>query len=284
MERTEKHLQPLYSINDEPIVLSKHLLDVLLKEANFASLLALYTFYYYTAKWQKTDQPKATLNYVCKGIGWSDTTVKKIKKQLKELGLIEDVVVKDNNIITGHFIKVNFIWIKDNIPTSESIPPMGSPSGGESTQVENTPPNALNPNRESISSLKKNKIVPKLFDRFWHIYPKKVGKGDALSAWLKICSRKEEPPTWEQVMNAVIEQIKTPQWQKKELIPNPATWLNGRKWLNDPEGMILYDREKESNTCSFNFIFGKDFDEYSGCVTCEEKHNKIFEQCRLHQR
>lgn len=101
----------VYDSNQEPIVLSKHLIDVLLTQENPSDCIGLYCFYYYTAKWQKTNQPKATTQYVAKGIKWGIDKVQKIKAVLKDIGLIEDITVRnENNSITGHYIKVNFIW------------------------------------------------------------------------------------------------------------------------------------------------------------------------------
>ena len=52
------------------IILSKQTLDLFLKQDNPADLIALYCFYYYTAKWQGTNQPKATTDYAAKGLKW----------------------------------------------------------------------------------------------------------------------------------------------------------------------------------------------------------------------
>lgn len=288
MERTKQYFpQPLYPINDEPIVLSKHLLDVLLKETNFASLLALYTFYYYTAKWQKTDQPRATLNYVCKGIGWSDTTVKKIKKQLKELGLIEDVQTREEGKITGHYIKVNFIWVKNT--TSDF------PTDGEYTPVNNTTPNALNPNSKTVS-------------------PKKLSKKEHNQIYLPmaeylsdiILTKKNMRYTPAQIFswtNDIRQLVETNhvsekrircvlQWYKKHIGEQYCPVIESGRSLRDkfPNLESAIEREQhtfnkdEITTCPRGFIFGKDFDTYQGCITCEDKHNKTFEQCRISQK
>ena len=80
-----------YNQNDEPIVMSKPLLDLLLRQKSPAELIALYSFYYYTAKWQKTNQPKATTEYVQKALNWSDRKVRTHKSTLIGLKLIEDL-------------------------------------------------------------------------------------------------------------------------------------------------------------------------------------------------
>ena len=78
-------------IENQLVILTKQTLDVFLRQENAAELIALYTFYYYTAKWQQTNQPKCTTDYVAKGLHWDRNKVSKVKKQLADLELIEDI-------------------------------------------------------------------------------------------------------------------------------------------------------------------------------------------------
>ncbi|MFA5300417.1 MAG: hypothetical protein WC389_19705, partial [Lutibacter sp.] len=95
----------------------------------------------------------------------------------------------------------------------------------------------------------KNKITTKLFDDFWQIYPKKADKGKALSAWNKICTRKNiEPPTFEEIKIAIEQQIKTDRWKDKTYIPHPTTWLNQQRWLDDPVEMKSFNYKTELKT------------------------------------
>lgn len=103
-----------YDKQDEPIVLSKGLIDVLLAQSNPADLIALYCFYYYTAKWQQTNQPKATDNYCQKGLGWGYTKFIKAKKKLTELKLITSIQQREKGRIKGWFIRIHFIWKNKN--------------------------------------------------------------------------------------------------------------------------------------------------------------------------
>lgn len=113
----------IYSINDEPLIISKALMDLFLKEKNHSNLLALYSYYYYTAKWQKTDQPKATTEYIANKLGWCIARVIKTKKKLTKFGLVEDVIKKDSyGRIIGYYIKLNFIFTSLSVlPSQEKI-------------------------------------------------------------------------------------------------------------------------------------------------------------------
>lgn len=125
----ERNKQPstnyiFYDIKDEPLSLSVHLFNLLLKEDQFSNLYALYCFYYYTAKWQRSSTPKATTHYTAKGMNWSIEKVRRTKNRLKELNLIEDIVqYGPDGKIRGHFIRINLIWNNENHPP-------GKPPGG----------------------------------------------------------------------------------------------------------------------------------------------------------
>lgn len=109
-----------YDINSEPIVLSKVTSDILLKQEKPADVLALYVFYYITAKWQNQKNARCTTEYAANGLKWTGTRIRKTKKILIELGLIENVIKKDSTgKIIGHYVRVNFKWIKEHydLPT-----------------------------------------------------------------------------------------------------------------------------------------------------------------------
>src|SRR5574343_400244 len=102
-----------YDRQQEPATFSKGLSDLILTQQNPAELIALYWFYYYTAKWQQTNQPKATNKYAAKALHWSYSRVGKVSQQLSNLNLIKRIIAKNNGgKVIGHYIKVYFIWEK----------------------------------------------------------------------------------------------------------------------------------------------------------------------------
>lgn len=123
-------------LEDSLIILTKQTLDIFLKQENPSELIALYTFYYYTAKWQGTNQPKCTSDYVAKGLHWNRNKVARIKKQLLEFGLIEDVRIVDQETqrVKGYYIKMNYIFKKETLSKSQCI--QNPPTGNEATKNE----------------------------------------------------------------------------------------------------------------------------------------------------
>jgi hypothetical protein len=71
------------------------------------------------------------------------------------------------------------------------------------------------------------------FARFWSEYPKKVAKPDAVKAWAKL---EPDDVLTASILVALERQKKSGQWHKDggQYIPNPATWLNKRRWEDEP--------------------------------------------------
>lgn len=69
------------------------------------------------------------------------------------------------------------------------------------------------------------------FVRFWTAYPKKVGKGAAETAW----SKAHINGSITDILAAIEVQKRSDQWRKDggQFIPNPATWINQRRWEDD---------------------------------------------------
>lgn len=142
-------------IENSLIILTKHTLDVFLSQKNPAELIGLYTFYYYTAKWQESNQIKCTTSYVAKGLHWHERKVMKVKKQLVDMGLIQNVQRKDRmNKIKGWYIKINYVFKNETVKQKSHT--VQIPHCGFHHSVENIHPNALSAN--NINALSANSL------------------------------------------------------------------------------------------------------------------------------
>jgi len=77
------------------------------------------------------------------------------------------------------------------------------------------------------------------FEEFWKAYPKKKSKGHAQSAWNKVVCDLQT------ILETVERQKLTPDWNKEggQFIPNPATWLNGKRWLDDVDDSVVTHKD-----------------------------------------
>lgn len=71
------------------------------------------------------------------------------------------------------------------------------------------------------------------FEEFWNAYPNKIGKGHAYTAWKKIGGAYL---LLGYMLKALEWQKKTDQWRSEngKYIPHPTTWLNARRWEDEP--------------------------------------------------
>lgn len=86
----------------------------------------------------------------------------------------------------------------------------------------------------------------KRFDEFWSVYPRKVGKGAAEKAYAKI---KPDQELQDQIMGAIADAKQSFSWRKDngQYIPNPATWLNQRRWEDElPEEALVKNKNTRS--------------------------------------
>lgn len=111
--------------------------------------------------------------------------------------------------------------------------------------------------RDTIDEIKEEKQVKEksktenkqqeYFSIFWASYPKKVGKGAAEKSWKKIKPTKD---LLEKMLNAIETAKQSMQWNKDngQYIPNPATWLNQKRW----EDEIIIDNKYSNKSKNSN--------------------------------
>jgi len=92
--------------------------------------------------------------------------------------------------------------------------------------------NAKNLLKEKTPLKEKTLSLDEGFQRFWSAYPRKVSKSCCGKAWQRInpC-----PALTERILDALEAHKETKQWQDKQYIPHPSTWLNQKRWEDELE-------------------------------------------------
>ena len=70
------------------------------------------------------------------------------------------------------------------------------------------------------------------FERFWLIYPRRIAKFKARTAWDKALKFSSEEEILEGAQRYAIER----EGEDQQYTKHPATWLNGGCWMDDPGG------------------------------------------------
>ncbi|MFA4972938.1 MAG: hypothetical protein WC683_10010 [bacterium] len=105
-------------------------------------------------------------------------------------------------------------------------------SNPNSNSNPNPNPNSnSNPDYTCSRKRERSGVYSESFLGFWYAYPKRTGKGAAAKAW-----DKAKPPILD-VLQALKWQVKSEQWTKDggQFIPLPATYLNQRRWEDEPQ-------------------------------------------------
>ncbi len=230
----------------DSIQIHKATIDRLLATDNFVDGMALYMFYIYTARWQKTSVVRAVTSYVSNGISLSEARVRRAKKTLIGLDLIRDKQTIKDNKITGHYVEIRFSFYHD----TEGIPhPNDFPQCGKSHSVENHQTNALSKGSLNALSNSKKNAYP-FFDEFYSLYPRKAARKDCLVKWIK--NGYEE--IGETIVSNVKERIKREYTSDKTYILIPLTYLNGERWNDEVIDRMTSNNSSESKYNSKGYI------------------------------
>ena len=70
--------------------------------------------------------------------------------------------------------------------------------------------------------------LPKGFDDYWKAYPRRIGKGAAVRAYIKVGGQ--------EVLPDILKDLKRRVWpDDPQYIPHPSTYLNQWRWLDEPD-------------------------------------------------
>lgn len=198
----------LNDIADDLLILNKITVDRLFQLENCADCIALYVFYYKTAKWQKTNTVKANDQYVKKSLKWGISKIQKTKQALKEHGLIDIVQRRKDGKIEGWFIKVSYlvnerkadeIKIKvQNINNTQNQQVENCTSGNEETNALKEKIKCLEKEIEVLKDNKKErkpKKQTKSYDEQITEYTQNEELQNALKAFVQMRSFIKKPMT-----------------------------------------------------------------------------------------
>jgi hypothetical protein len=108
----------------------------------------------------------------------------------------------------------------DGKPMATLLPknglPIESPLGFDGSSISHLP---------SASPKKEKTLTRARFDRFWAVYPRKVGRAAAEKVWTKI---NPDDALTDTIIAAVVGQARG--WDDPKFIPHARTWLFGRRW------------------------------------------------------
>ena len=109
-----------------------------------------------------------------------------------------------------------------------------------------TAPNSLYNPPQDISNTKVLDInTNDHFEKFWEVYPRKEGKKKARESWAK---QKLDSLADTIIADVIDRAARHAQWQNKQYIPHPATYLNNQRWTDEILEVNRYERSNASQS------------------------------------
>ncbi len=194
----------------------------------------------------------ATNEYLAKLLDISKRTVQELVSALAEKGFVEVEVVRDER--TNEVVERR-IWVdvsmRNNPPPScenphdpscenlhdpscenlhverdinllNEIPPIVPQDGGQ----------APKPKRKRKEPKTAPDHEPERFAAFWKAYPRGENKQGAIRAWDNL---KPSPELLDQMSIGLARALQSDDWKRGYGIPHASTWLNGRRWEDQPK-------------------------------------------------
>lgn len=161
---------------------------------------------------------------------YDDADVEQLLSELCEHGFILRYSVEDQPLI-----EIPSFARHQRITGKESEQESRFPSYQKKKVVKQRGNNGETPEKhpESLETEGKGDVCT--FDEFWCRYPKKKAKDQAVKAFAKVRISRE-------ILFAALDKQKAdPDWLKDngKYIPYPATWLNGKRWEDSLEPVVL---------------------------------------------
>ncbi len=101
--------------------------------------------------------------------------------------------------------------------------------------------------KRRINKEKNNKYIDH-FDAFWKSYPRKVSKVAAEKLFIKL---KTDDAMLTSILTALEKQKSSKQWQDKQYIPHPTTWLKQQRWTDEDNDQSNCTELRETDAGTF---------------------------------
>ena len=164
----------------------------------------------------------------------SVSTIKRVMVDLRDKNLIHVEKLSKDGLNHTNYYTINYEQIeviRGQIETIDQLN-LNQSNGSNWSKPNRTETTTETTKKKPRASLADG--VNQNFENFWKAYPKKVGKDAASKAFAK---RKPDDKLLKEILQAVELQKVSDQWTKDggQYIPNPATWLNQGRWMDELE-------------------------------------------------
>ena len=189
-------------------------------------LMANYTDGRFEGKEVKRGEFVTSLSHLAKQ---TDLTVKEVRTALDHLIWTGELASQSFNRFRIITVVKYDVYQNEGKQNGKQTASEGQANGKQGAS-EGQQYNNNNNNNKGIMEKGNNNIS---FDRFWTAYPRKEGKPKAKAAFDKL---KPDEGLLQRMLDSIERWKRTDQWQEDggRYIPHPSTWLNQRRWEDEP--------------------------------------------------
>lgn len=197
---------------------------------------ALYFKLMKQARIQQTNQTYSLNEFLREWMWRWEDRLRNAKNILKQLGLVEDVKIQDEQWkIKWHYVRVNYLIDENKVRNSVNtynLSITGFWPGMDETQCRETATsgwteaNALSTKIWNAWNTKEQKSMEK-FQEFWSRYPNKQDKKKSKEKFLKL------PPEKQQAAIDGIEKLSKSDQRQRWFIPYATTYINWERWEDE---------------------------------------------------
>lgn len=150
--------------------------------------------------------------------------------ELKDHGYLESVQYQDP--VTGRFSTEQVVYDRPLVRDPEPENPSPGPENPASDNQASVFQALLEEQKRTTEKEELNIFITEQhFDEFWASYPRKVGKGQARTAFLKALKKAHV----EDILAGCKQYAEQRAGQDPAYTAHPATWLNGERWTDEPD-------------------------------------------------
>lgn len=232
----------------ENMQINWHSIERLMESKEWPDALMLWFRYYRQRLIQWQQLTYSTDKFMMNWTKWSKVRFYKAKNLLIKLWMIDVVQKRENNKITGWYVRVNYTFNPETVRTHSVIYEMEEKEQLEQLESLNwrifemknlQNERQIQPNNKEIQPNNKIKITEEKFEDFWRLYPKKRKKSEARKKFMRIKDEEiEKIMSW---LNRYLEY-----WRRKgtemQYIPDPTTWINQERRNDELETQQIAKR------------------------------------------
>ena len=180
-----------------------------------------------------------SLSYIARGIGVSKRYVSSSVSKLIEDNVLQ--IVKEHTDTQSRVIKINKnyeTWLSRTTVQQVNHSSTVAPRNNTTDEAQFNTTDEVQFNQKNNNKTNVKQYIDQ-FNKFWGAYPKKVSKATAEKSFKKL---KVDDELLIKMINSLEVHKQSKQWQDRQYIPNPSTWLNQKRWEDEIEDVPKNER------------------------------------------